>query len=934
MGDVPARSDTAPAAVAPTVATGSHTGPAAVAVEDVPTSSDTAVDVAVSSSSVATDAPGTVIPAQQSGMRGSLQPENAEAEHALDDATPGTAPGARVQSTPLQARLGSIAVGAVLLLPAEEEAVSVTKRMAGLAAKSLAKPLEYQVVRKGTVSVRSAPDAKAKELGQLPSGSRVFGFPGRGWLWLRDSGKKRLPPELVGHWVFIGCRLQATCLRMWVEARFPEALDVAWEGVPARQAVYSVEWRPVRSVERVVGLSSTDSGGSTGGHTLTGGPHALLCGILAGATVQTRVAARITGPSGSDQDVRVLGPWSELDTGPWIPEEMELDPQSWVDPKGISRGGCSESKCVQFVWSNAGRWSYDLARCLRCGQAVHKHEKKIDVDGDDTNNDSLAPYVVKHSQVIVRRQRHVQSDALGTLKMGARVLGVPTGEWLRVEVAPIRSLLLLHQPPDVAHTRGWVLLDGSQVGLGPLLKPCAAAQPQSREMLSKEDPWDPWDPFTDPATAQPATAQPCPAGPRAFPPVAGGSCSSPPPSPFLCVPLGVGCAVPKLRITNTDLQCLVDKPEEWIRARTGVASRHVLGGVREDGDDDAGEDGAGEADGDSLSRLSSRAAEAALELSGCKASDLDLILLCTSSPEDLFGDATTVASKIGADNAVAFDLTAACSGFLFGVVTASQFLHTGTYRRALVIGADALSRWVDWGDRSTSVLFGDGAGAMVLAAVEGGAQHSGLLGFAMHSDGRGHEHLTLPFCGSPHELKSPTMRRQHPLSLQKGGYSSIAMNGSEVYSFAVQRVPEVILEALDNAGLSVAQADWFVLHQANIRILEEVAHRLWIPSSKLITNLHSYGNTSAASIPLALTGAVQRGDVKFGDVIVCAGFGAGLSWGAAVLRWGAPRMAGLAPVRDRALAAPRACATAAHSHHLQARGRAGGLARGASAPPR
>jgi 3-oxoacyl-[acyl-carrier-protein] synthase-3 len=258
--------------------------------------------------------------------------------------------------------------------------------------------------------------------------------------------------------------------------------------------------------------------------------------------------------------------------------------------------------------------------------------------------------------------------------------------------------------------------------------------------------------------------------------------------------------------------------------------------------------------------------------------EVDLVIVATSSPDDLFGDAAFVASEIGATNAFGFDLTAACSGFLFGVSTASQFLHNGAYKTAVVVGADALSRWVDWKDRNTCVLFGDGAGAVVMKAADSDAD-AGILGYEMHSNGEGRTKLGLSYAGKEQVLPDVT-------SVTNGEYASIAMDGMEVYKFATSRVPEVLNEALETAGVKAEDLDWVVLHQANIRIMETVAKKLGIPMEKVITNLSETGNTSAGSIPLALDAAVKSGKVKKGDLIAMSGFGAGLSWGASIIRWG------------------------------------------------
>jgi 3-oxoacyl-[acyl-carrier-protein] synthase-3 len=252
-----------------------------------------------------------------------------------------------------------------------------------------------------------------------------------------------------------------------------------------------------------------------------------------------------------------------------------------------------------------------------------------------------------------------------------------------------------------------------------------------------------------------------------------------------------------------------------------------------------------------------------------------LILLATSTPDDLFGSACQVQVRLGAQQATAFDLTAACSGFLFGLVTAAQFIRTGTYRRILLIGADVLSRWTDWGDRRTCILFGDGAGAVVLEA----SSEERLLGFELRSDGSLNGCLTLNCDPEAQVLKTG-------IEIGSGRFQPIAMNGQEVYRFAVRRVPEVLEKALHRAGVTTDAIDWLLLHQANQRILDAVAHRLGIPPERVLSNLQEYGNTSAASIPLVLDEAVRQGQIRSGDLIAASGFGAGLTWGAAVFRWG------------------------------------------------
>jgi len=355
-------------------------------------------------------------------------------------------------------------------------------------------------------------------------------------------------------------------------------------------------------------------------------------------------------------------------------------------------------------------------------------------------------------------------------------------------------------------------------------------------------------------------------------------------------PIGIGSAAPQTLITNVDLESVHDTSDEWIRTRTGIQERRVLVHDGTRSVIEASEDG-GSVDTETpenLRTLGIEAAKAALSMSGTAAADIDIVICATSSPDDLFGDAPSIAHAVGCDSSkcVAFDLTAACSGFLFGIVTASQFLNNGGgAKNALVLGADALTRWVDWEDRNSCILFGDGAGAMVLtsdADDSGEGDGIGILGYAMHSNGGGYKDLKCIYRGEPKTISTPG----DGTIVHDGSYDLMTMNGRKVYSFATREVPTVLQEALDNAGISVDDVDHLLLHQANIRIMEVVADRLGMPMEKVITNLYKYGNTSAASIPLALDEAVRSGRVKKGDVIACAGFGAGLSWGAAILKWG------------------------------------------------
>jgi 3-oxoacyl-[acyl-carrier-protein] synthase-3 len=325
--------------------------------------------------------------------------------------------------------------------------------------------------------------------------------------------------------------------------------------------------------------------------------------------------------------------------------------------------------------------------------------------------------------------------------------------------------------------------------------------------------------------------------------------------------VGSGSAVPVTSVSNQQLSERVDTNDEWIRTRTGIGARRICN-----------------AD-EPLTVLATKAAEAALEHAGWQAEDLDLILMATSSPDDLFGTAPRVQGALGARNAVAFDLTAACSGFLFALITAGQYLRSGAMRRALVIGADQLSRWVDWDDRTTCVLFGDAAAAVAVEACP--SDNDGLLGFRMHSDGSRNGCLTLAQSDHHHSVLSG-------VSAQRGGFEPLRMNGQEVYKFAVREVPAVLKELLESSGTSADQLDWLLLHQANQRILDAVADRFKIPHARVLSNLGNYGNTSAATIPLMLDEAVKDGRVKPGDLIASSGFGAGLSWGGALLRWSGP----------------------------------------------
>ena len=322
--------------------------------------------------------------------------------------------------------------------------------------------------------------------------------------------------------------------------------------------------------------------------------------------------------------------------------------------------------------------------------------------------------------------------------------------------------------------------------------------------------------------------------------------------------LATGSAVPNLSISNDLISTFVDTSDAWIYSRTGIKERRIISGPS------------------SLIDIAALASNRAMNKIQMNPKDIDLIILATSTPNDLFGSASQLQARINANNAVAFDITAACSGFIVAMVTASQFIQNGIYSNVLVVGADILSQWTDWSDRKTCVLFGDGAGAVILQSSS--VISNSILGFKINTDGRKYDQLNIHY----------DMVNSWKNSIYDGLYgkfNTITMNGKEVYKFAVSRVPESIQFCLDSLNLSVSQIDWLLLHQANARILQAVASRLMIPLDKVISNLAKYGNTSAASIPLALDEAVEDSLISQGDLIVMSGFGAGLTWGTVILKW-------------------------------------------------
>lgn len=322
--------------------------------------------------------------------------------------------------------------------------------------------------------------------------------------------------------------------------------------------------------------------------------------------------------------------------------------------------------------------------------------------------------------------------------------------------------------------------------------------------------------------------------------------------------VGWGKSLPERVVTNDDLSTLVDTSDDWIRSRTGIRERRVAG------------------PSETTFTLAVGAGERALSVAGFAAAEVDLVIVCTFSPE--FGGMPSTASLVqhalGASRAGAFDLNAACSGFIYGLAMAQATITAGIHDAVLVIGAETMSRFLDWSDRSTCVLFGDGAGAVLMRA---GAGPAGLLSCVLGSDGAGGELLAIPAGGSRQPASAKTVEMsQH----------TIRMNGKEVYKFAVTAAPRSALEAVARAGLTIGDVDLFIPHQANVRIIQSAAATLGLPLDRVFVNVDRYGNTSAASIPLALCEAVESGRVRQGGKILLSGFGGGLTWGAALLEWG------------------------------------------------
>jgi 3-oxoacyl-[acyl-carrier-protein] synthase III len=319
--------------------------------------------------------------------------------------------------------------------------------------------------------------------------------------------------------------------------------------------------------------------------------------------------------------------------------------------------------------------------------------------------------------------------------------------------------------------------------------------------------------------------------------------------------IGWGRAVPDKVVTNADLEKMVDTSDEWIVTRTGIRERRIA------------------PEGVNTSTLSVQASKIALEKAGLIAADLDLIIVASSSPDHLLPAVSSeIQHQLGA-NCGAFTLVAGCTGFVYALVTAQQFIATGAYRTILVIGAEVISRNVDWTDRNTCVLFGDGAGAVVVQACD---QQTGVLASELGSDGAGAEHLMMPL-GIAHPATHEAIDKK---------YQYIRMNGREVFKFATRTLARSAAETIGRSGLSIHDIDLMIPHQANARIIELAARQLGLPMEKVFLNIDRYGNTSAASIPIALAEAIDAGRVKEGDRLVLVGFGAGLTWASAVVQFG------------------------------------------------
>ncbi len=320
--------------------------------------------------------------------------------------------------------------------------------------------------------------------------------------------------------------------------------------------------------------------------------------------------------------------------------------------------------------------------------------------------------------------------------------------------------------------------------------------------------------------------------------------------------LGTGHYVPEKVLSNADLEQIVETSDTWITERTGIRRRHVA------------------ADGEVTSDMAANAAKRAIEAAGLTAGDIDMIIVGTISGDSpMPACAVHVQQKIGAQNIPAFDLSAACAGFVFGLRIADQFITTGAARHVVVIGVELLSRLLNWKDRTTCVLFGDGAGAVVLGPSDGDGR--GVLASRIFTDGSLASALTIPAGGSAEPVTEDGLANKR---------NKVHMNGKEIFRTAVKNLSTASIDVLEDAGLKPADVDWVVAHQANLRILTQVADRVGVPMEKYVINIEEYGNTSSASIPIALDEAVRDGRIKPGQTVLMCALGAGISWGSALVR--------------------------------------------------
>jgi len=323
--------------------------------------------------------------------------------------------------------------------------------------------------------------------------------------------------------------------------------------------------------------------------------------------------------------------------------------------------------------------------------------------------------------------------------------------------------------------------------------------------------------------------------------------------------VGIGRYIPRRVVTNAELEQLVDTTDEWIVSRTGIRERRIAE------PDEASSD------------LAYEASKEALADAGVTAEEIDLVIVGTATPDMLFpATACILQDRLGAKHAGAFDVSAACTSWAYAAAVAHGYVSSGQANTVLVVGAETLSKIINWKDRNTSVLFGDSAGAVVMKPCEPG---KGFLSFHLGSDGSGGPFIALPAGGSRLPASYETVEReQHYLT----------MNGREVFKFAVRCIPRAIEEAVKRAGIAIEDVDWFIPHQANIRIIDAAAERLRQPREKFFVNVERYGNTSAASVPVALYEAVRSGQIKEGDVVVMVAFGGGLTWASCAIRWTIP----------------------------------------------